>query len=54
MSSAIRRRSRKRRPLTEFASRSPLHAFGVWLLKSALILAMGAIFILVIINVVAR
>jgi hypothetical protein len=25
------------RPLTEFANRSPMHAFAVWLLKSALI-----------------
>ena len=31
-----RRRSR-RRPLTDFANRSPLHAFGVWLFRSALI-----------------
>ncbi len=32
----VRRRSR-RRPLTEFAKRSPLHALIVWLLKSGLI-----------------
>ena len=32
----VRRRSR-RRPLSEFASRSPVHALGVWLLKSALV-----------------
>lgn len=31
----VRRRSR--RPLTEFASRSPLLVFGVWLLRSALV-----------------
>ena len=31
-----RRRSR-RRPLTEFATRSPIHAFGVWLLRSAFV-----------------
>lgn len=31
----VRRRSR-RRPLTEFAKRSPMHALGVWLLRSAL------------------
>lgn len=31
-----RRRSR-RRPLTDYASRSPLHAFAVWLLKTAII-----------------
>jgi hypothetical protein len=31
----VRRRSRKR-PLTEFASRSPLHAFAAWLLRAAL------------------
>ena len=31
----VRRRSR-RRPLTEFASRSPLHAFGVWLFRAAI------------------
>ncbi|MCV0377400.1 hypothetical protein [Microbacterium sp.] len=36
----VRRRSR-RRPLTDFASRSPLHAFGVWLFRSALIVLMG-------------
>jgi hypothetical protein len=33
---SVRRRSR-RRPLTEFAKRSPLHALGVWLLRSGLI-----------------
>jgi hypothetical protein len=32
---ADRRRSR-RRPLTELARRSPLHAFGVWLVRAAL------------------
>ncbi len=31
-----RRRSR-RRPLTDFASRSPIHAVGVWLFRTALI-----------------
>jgi hypothetical protein len=31
----------RRRPLTEFGSRSPLHAFGVWLIKSALIILIG-------------
>jgi hypothetical protein len=36
----VRRRSR-RRPLTEYASRSPLHAFAVWLLKSAVIVGMA-------------
>lgn len=35
----VRRRSR-RRPLTEFASRSPLHALGVWLVKAAVIALM--------------
>ena len=35
----VRRRSR-RRPLTDFASRSPLHAVGVWLFRSALIALM--------------
>ena len=35
-----RRRSR-RRPLTDFARRSLLHALGVWLFRSALILLMG-------------
>lgn len=34
-----RRRSR-RRPLTDYASRSPLHAAGVWLFRSALIAVM--------------
>ena len=32
----VRRRSRSR-PLTDFAKGSPLHAFGVWLFRSALI-----------------
>jgi hypothetical protein len=42
-----RRRSR-RRPLTEFASRSPLHAFAVWLLRSALIIALAlAVYLLI-------
>jgi hypothetical protein len=36
----VRRRSR-RRPLTEYASRLPLHAFAVWLLKSAVIFGMA-------------
>jgi hypothetical protein len=36
----VRRRSR-RRLLTDYASRSPLHAFGVWLFRSALIVLMG-------------
>ena len=31
----VRRRSRKR-PLTEFASRSPVHALMAWLLRAAL------------------
>ena len=35
-----RRRSRTR-PLTDYASRSPLHAFGVWMLRSALIALIG-------------
>ena len=35
----VRRRSH-RRPLTDYASRSPLHALGVWLLRSALIALM--------------
>ena len=35
---SARRRRRRRRPFAEFASRSPLHAFGVWLIKSALII----------------
>jgi hypothetical protein len=50
MSSTTQRRPRTR-PLRDFANRSPVHAFGVWLLKSALILTLGAIFILVIINI---
>lgn len=33
----ITRRRARRRPLTGFASRSPLAAFGVWLLRAALI-----------------
>jgi len=32
----VRRRYRRRRPLTEFDRRSPVHAFGVWLIKAAL------------------
>ena len=51
MNSATRRRSRRRRPLAEFASRSPLHAFEVWVLESALVLTMGVIFILLVMNV---
>ncbi len=35
-----RRRPARRRPLTEFASRSPLHAFGVWLFRAALVALM--------------
>ena len=40
---AARRRS-PRRPLNRLASRSPLHAFAAWLLRSALI---GVIFLIV-------
>jgi uncharacterized membrane protein YccF (DUF307 family) len=36
----VRRRSRKR-PLTEFASRSHAHAFGVWLLRAARFVLVG-------------
>ena len=44
----VRPRSR-RRPLTEFANRSPLHAFGVWLLRSALIALMAlAVWLLIV------
>jgi hypothetical protein len=35
-----RSRRSRRRPLTEFGSQS-LHAFGVWLIKSALIILIG-------------
>jgi hypothetical protein len=45
----VRRRSR-RRPLTDFASRSLLHAFGVWLLRSVLIIVMGLIAWLLVTN----
>lgn len=48
----VRRRSR-RRPLTEFAARSPLHALGVWLLRSALIGLMLLALYLLIVNVLA-
>ncbi len=33
---AVRRRSRKRRPLSEFAQRSHVHAIPVWLLKAGM------------------
>lgn len=46
----VRRRSR-RRPLTEFASRSPLHAFAVWMLRSALIALMFLAVYLLVVNV---
>lgn len=48
----VRRRSR-RRPLTEFAARSPLHAIGVWLLRSALIGLMFFAVYLLIVNILA-
>jgi hypothetical protein len=31
------RRRPRRRPLTEFADRSPVHAFAVWILRAFLI-----------------
>ena len=34
------RRRSLRRPLTDYASRSPLHAVGVWLFRSALVALM--------------
>lgn len=46
----VQRRSR-RRPLTDFAARSPLHAVGVWLLRSALIALLFLAAYLVIVNV---
>ena len=45
-----RRRSRRRRPLTEFASRSPLHALGVWLLRAAMTLLLFLALWLLVIN----
>lgn len=46
----VRRRSRKR-PLTDFAARSPLHAIGVWLLRGALIALLFLAAYLMILNV---
>jgi hypothetical protein len=44
----INRRRARRRPLTEFASRSPIHAFGVWLVRNAVLLAIaGAMFLFI-------
>ena len=48
---AARRRSR-RRPLTNFATRSPLHGLVVWLGRSALILLAGWIAYLLVVNVI--
>lgn len=43
-----RRRRRSKAPLSAFASRSPLHAFAVWLFRSAVIVLMGfAIWLLI-------
>lgn len=39
------------RPLTEFASRSPLHAFGVWLLRTALVGLIALAVYLLVVNV---
>jgi hypothetical protein len=47
------RRRARRRPLAEFAARSPLHAIGVWLLRSALIGVMFLGLYLLIVNVLA-
>ena len=45
-----RRRSRTRRPLTDFARRSPLHAFGVWLLRSTMVAALFLALYILIVN----
>lgn len=50
MDSATRPRGR-RRPLREFAGRSPLYALGMWLLRSAVILILGLVFFLLVANV---
>lgn len=46
----VRRRS-SRRPLTEFANRSALHASGVWLFRAAIYAAMLLAVYLLIANV---
>ena len=46
------RRRHRKRPLTDFANRSPLHALAVWLLRSALILLLGLAVYLLIANVI--
>jgi hypothetical protein len=46
-----RRRSRKRRPLTEFAERSPLHAVAAALIRFALLAGIALVMYLVIVNV---
>ena len=48
---AVRRRSRRRRPLTEFAERSWPHAVAVGLLRFALLAAVALVGFLVIMNV---
>lgn len=45
----VRRRSR-RGPLTEFASRSPMHAFLVWLVRTSLLVLIGVGAYLIIMN----
>jgi hypothetical protein len=45
-----RRRSR-RRPLIDFASRSPRHAAGVWLLRTVILAAIALVTYLLVINV---
>ena len=47
------RRRSHRRPLTEFAARSPLHALAVWLVRSALVALMFLAAYLLIANFLA-
>jgi hypothetical protein len=47
----VRRRSRRRRPLTEFAQRSPLHAVLAALIRFALLALLAVVAFLVIMNV---
>lgn len=47
----VRRRSRRHRPLTEFADRSPMHALLARLIRFALLAALALVGYLVIMNV---
>ena len=48
-----RRRYPRRRPLTEFARRSPLHALAAGLIRFALLAGLALVFYVVVMNVLA-